>query len=75
MRKYRKVIAINAVTKERKEFTGTYEAAKVLGTAPSTIQLSIAQGNSIKGWYVYDTPEVIRERIKKLEEQVEMLEN
>ena len=76
MRKtHRKVIAINAETGERVVFSGTYEAAKVLGSTPSSVGISLAMVTAVKGWRVYDTPDRILERIAELEEQIKMLKN
>lgn len=74
MRVYRPILAINEETGERKEYSGVYAAAKDLGTTGTSVVISIAMATAVKGWKVYDTPDRIRERIKELEKQLEMLE-
>lgn len=70
----RKVIAINEETGERREFSGTYEASKLLGCTNTAIRNSILDGHAVMGWRMYDTPDRIRERIKELKKQIKMLE-
>lgn len=74
MRQYRKVIAINEVTGERKDYDSVYAAKNALGTTASAIVISLGVGTAVKGWKVYDSPDYIRKRIAELEAQIEMLE-
>ncbi len=73
-RNNRVVIAINEQTGERVTFSGLYAAGKELGANHVQIMHAIAEGQLVKGWRVYDTPDRIRERIKTLEGQIKMLE-
>lgn len=75
MRQYRKVIAINEATGERKEFESVYAARKALGTSSASVVISLGVGTAVKGWKVYDSPENIRKRIAELEAQIKMLES
>lgn len=73
-RKTRRVIAINPVTGERKEYNTAYELAKDAGVSEVSVYQALDRGGSVLGWKVYDTPDVIREKIRRLEEQIKMLE-
>ena len=75
MRVKRKVIAIHEITGERKEFESAYVAAKALGCSISAVQASFDRAGTVFGWKIFDTPDRIRERIKELEEQIQLLEN
>lgn len=72
---YRKVIAINEQTGERREFSGIYQAAKALGTSTPSVSISLAMGTAVKGWKVYDTPEMMRQRIEEIKKQIKIVEN
>lgn len=74
MKTYRLVIAINETTGQRVDFSGTYSAARELGSSCAAITISLATGTAVKGWKLYDAPARIRERIKELEAQLVMLE-
>ena len=73
-RKPKPVIAINKETGERRVFECVYECANTFGVSNSAILVAVVRGTSVKGWKLYDSPENIRNRIKELEKQIEMLE-
>lgn len=73
-RQTRPIIAINEETGERREFGGLYAASKVFGVNHVTVLLAVMAGQAVRGWRVYDVPEKIRERIKQMEQDIEMLE-
>lgn len=74
MRESREVIIVNKETCERKKFGSIYAAADFLGAKYPNVVNAIYTGHAANGWYVYDTPEKIRERIQELENQIKMLE-
>ena len=68
----RKTILIKG--KEKQEFNSEYAAAKALDVPVTSVQQAKRWETSIKGWDVLDSPDKIRERIGKLQEQLKMLE-
>lgn len=73
-RKSKPVIAINKETGERRVFECVFECANAFEVSNSAVLVAVARGTSVKGWKLYDSPENIRNRIKELEKQIEMLE-
>ena len=73
-RKSKPVIAINKESGERRVFEGVFECANAFGVSNSAVLVAVARCTSVKGWKLYDSPENIRSRIKKLEKQIELLE-
>lgn len=70
----RRVIAINPETGEKKEFNGISEIAKDAGVTSAAVCQALDRGGTILGWNVYDEPDVLREKIRKLQETIKMLE-
>lgn len=74
MRKVRSVIALNQGTGERMEFSSVYELAKRLGTSTQNITQTIERNGIIRGWRLYDAPDMIRMRIADLQRQLTEIE-
>jgi len=74
MRKIRKVVAINVATGQRKEFAGTYQAAKALETSTQNIALAMDRCGICRGWKLYDSPESLREKIEELKKRIKEIE-
>ena len=73
-RKSKPVIAINKESGERRVFECVFECAHAFGVSTTAVLVAVARGTSVKGWKLYDSPENIRNRIKELEKQIELLE-
>lgn len=58
----------------RRVFDSEYAAAKALGVGVTSVQQAKRWSNEIRGWQVYDSPEVILDRIAELEAQIKFLE-
>ena len=71
----RKVIAICEQTGERMEFGSVYALAKEIGVTIPAVQQAQERCGVCKGWRIYDAPERIRERIKKLQAQLKIVES
>lgn len=76
MREYKKraIVLIDQETGERKDFASINGAAAFLGTNFSNTQRAAVYNGVIKGWRVYEDAETIREHIKELERQLEIVE-
>lgn len=70
----RKVIAIHEQTGERREFVSAWAMSQEIGVTHRAVIQALERGGTCKGWKVYDTPEVIREKIWEMKEQIKMLE-
>ena len=60
--------------KVKKTVASEYAAAKELGVTVTAVQQAKRWSNEIRGWQVYDSPEVILDRIAELEAQIKFLE-
>lgn len=72
-RKKRKVIAISDAG-ARREWDSEYACAKELGVSVTAIQQAKRWAGVCRGWRIFDSPAVIRDRIKDLENQLKVLE-
>lgn len=70
----RKVIAISEETGERMEFGSVYALAREIGVTIPAVQQAQERCGVCKGWRIYDSPDRIRERIKKLQNQLKIVE-
>lgn len=70
----RPVVAINPSTGERKEFAGIYEACIFLNTGHANVRQALERNGMCCGWKIYDTPDTIRKRIERLQEQLREME-
>jgi len=57
----------------RREWDSEYACAKDLGVTVGSIQQAKLRSGSCKGWRIFDSPEIIRERIAEMESQLKML--
>lgn len=71
----RAVILINESSRERKEFSSMYAAARFLGAQFLQIQRAALYNGAVAGWRVYESAESIRLHIKDLEEQLKVVES
>jgi hypothetical protein len=71
----RAVIIINESSRERKEFTSMYAAARFLGAQFLQIQRAALYNGAVAGWRVYETADAIRQHIKDLEDQLRVVES
>lgn len=69
----RKVIAVK--DGEVRKFDSTYACAKALGVTTQAIQQAQVWSGACNGWRILDSPEIIRERIQKLEEMLALVES
>lgn len=74
MNNLRKVVAINQETGERKEFDGTYQAAKFLKTSTQNVTQALERCGACCGWAMYDSADRIRQRIEMLQEMLCVVE-
>ena len=76
MRDYKKraIILINESTGEKKECESINAAARAIGVNFLAIQRAALYNGIAKGWRVYEDAETIREHIKELERQLEIVE-
>lgn len=58
----------------KRVFDSEYAAAKALGVSVTSVQQAKRWSNEVKGWQVYDAPDVILDRIAELEAQIKFLE-
>lgn len=69
----RKVIAVkDGVVKH---YDSTYACAQALGVRTQAVQQAQAWMATCNGWKIYDSADIIRERIKALEEALELVES
>lgn len=73
-RKERQVIAINRRTGERKVFGSSNEAAVEIGVSFTGVYSALLRGGTCKGWELHDMPDMIRDRIIALHNELETLE-
>lgn len=70
MRKTRPVIVVSRETGESKKYDSVYAFAKEIGTSIMGVNSALKMGGTVSGWYVYDTPENLRVKIREIEEQI-----
>lgn len=68
----RKVISF-AADGMRKEWDSEYAFAKEMGVSITAVQLAKRSNGTCAGWRIYDAPDMIRERIKELEDQLKIV--
>lgn len=70
----RAIVLINEETKERKDFSSIYAAARFLGGQFMQIQRAALYNGAVYGWRVYESAESIRQHIRELQEQLAIVE-
>lgn len=70
----RSIVLINEETKERKDFSSIYAAARFLGGQFMQIQRAALYNGAVYGWRVYESAESIRQHIRELKEQLAIVE-
>lgn len=75
VKKAKKVIGINESTGEKVLFNSINEAARHIGSTFQGVQIAIMRNGIVRGWRVYDSPEVIREKIAALKKMLNFVEN
>lgn len=70
----RAIVLINEETKERKDFSSIYAAARFLGVQFMQIQRAALYNGVVYGWRVYESAESIRQHIRELKEQLAIVE-
>ena len=73
-RAYRKIIAINEKTGEKREFNGIYSFSREIGTGLSNVAQALDRNGTCCGWRLYDCADEIRRRILQLQEQLKIVE-
>ena len=73
--KAKSVIAINEETGEKIVFSSINEAARKIGTSFQGVQIASMRNGVVCGWRIFDSPDVIREKIEHLQEMLEYVEN
>ena len=73
-RKNREIIAINEENGECRKFESVSEFAKEHRVIVQAAQSALERGWACDGWKIYDMPERIRERMRELESQIEVVE-
>jgi len=68
------IIALNESTGEKRVFKSINEAARSLGAAFQSIQVASIRNGIVRGWRIYDSPEVIREKIASLQSMLDYVE-
>jgi len=70
----RAIVLISESTGERVDFDSINAAARFIGANFSAVQRAAMYNGTYNGWRVYESPESIRQHIKDLEAQLEILE-
>ena len=69
----RKVIAVK--DGEVRHYDSTYACAQALGVSTQAVQQAQVWMGTCNGWKIYDSADIIRERIKVLQEALELVES
>lgn len=69
------IVAINEETGERKDFSSINAAARELSSTFRNIQVAAIYNGNVKGWKIYESAESIKQHIKDLEKQLEIVNN
>ena len=71
---HRSIVLINEETRERKDFSSIYAAARFLGSQSMQIQRAALYNGVVYGWRVYESAESIRQHIRELKGQLAIVE-
>ena len=75
MKKRKEVIGVNEKTGEKRVFSSYNDAARQIGTSFQGVQIAAMRNGVACGWRIYDSADVIREKIQHLQEMLEYVEN
>lgn len=73
--KKKSIIVVNEATGERKDFKSINTTAMFLGVNFQRVAVTALHNGVIKGWRLFESPEVIRMHIEDLQKQLDILEN